>query len=221
MSFSSEVKEEVKKKCFTFKNRHSKITKGNSLEYQQEFLMALFLKTGSVSDPERFYHLEFVCTSQEEAKTLMDMIAEFGIAAKTVERKGHEVVYLKDSEAISDMLNILGAHQSLMKFENVRILKEVRENVQRQVNCETANLQKTVSAAVRQTQDIEYIRTRMGFSELPESLQEVAELRLRKPSATLKELSESLSAPIGKSGVNHRLRKLSQIAEDLRHSNGE
>lgn len=216
MSFSSEVKEEVEKKCFTFKNRHSKIENNVSLEYKKEFLSALFLRTGSISDPEKFYHLEFVCQAEDEAQSLERMIADFHIAAKIVERKGHYVVYLKESDAISDMLSLMGAHQSLMKFENIRILKEVRENVQRQVNCETANLQKTVSAAVRQTQDIELIRDRLGFSALPDSLKETAELRLKLPSATLKELAAQMKEPIGKSGINHRLRRLSQIAEDLR-----
>ncbi len=220
MSFSSEVKEEVKKKCFTFKNKHSKITKEVSLEFKKEYLMALFVKSGSISDPEKFYHLEFICECIEEADMLAELIAEFGISAKMVERKGHYIVYLKESDAISDMLGILGAYESMMKFENIRILKEMRENIQRQVNCETANLQKTVSASVRQIQDIEYIRERIGFDELQENLREIAVLRLEKPSATLKELSESLSTPLGKSGVNHRLRKLSNIADDLRKADG-
>lgn len=216
MSFSSFVKEEVKKKNFTFKNKHSTIENDVSLEGKRRRLQTLFLQTGSVSDPERFYHLEFVCATEQEAHELAILISEFQISAKTVERKGHFVVYLKESDAISDMLNLLGAHQALMKFENVRILKEMRENIQRQVNCETANLQKTVSASVRQIQDIDYIRTHVGFSNLPEGLREIAELRLRRPNATLKELSEELVHPVGKSGVNHRLRKLSELAEELR-----
>lgn len=216
MSFSSEVKAEVEKKCFTFKNRHSKIQNIVSLEYKKEYLSVLFLRNGSISDPEKFYHMEFVCTDEAEARNLEELIADFHIMAKMIERKGHYIVYLKESDAISDMLSLMGAHQSLMKFENIRILKEMRENIQRQVNCETANLQKTVSAAVRQTQDIELIRDKLGFAHLPENLREIAELRLKMPSATLKELAEQAEEPIGKSGVNHRLRRLSQIAEDLR-----
>ena len=216
MSFSSFVKDEVKKKCFTFKNKHSTIEHSVSLEGKRHQLQSLFLQIGSVSDPERFYHLEFVCATEQEANKLAMLIREFHIPAKTVERKGHFVVYLKESDAISDMLNLLGAHQALMKFENIRILKGMRENIQRQVNCETANLQKTVSASVRQIQDIDYIRTHVGFSNLPEGLREIAELRLKRPNATLKELSEELVPPVGKSGVNHRLRKLSELAEELR-----
>ena len=218
MSFSTEVKEEIRKKCFTFKNKHSKITKGIEAEYRKEYLMAMFLDSGSVSNPEKFYHLEFVCQSRQEAEDLSSIIESFGIIPKITERKHHFIVYLKDSEAISSMLSILSAHQSMMRFENIRILKEMRENIQRQVNCETANISKTVSAAVRQTEDIEYISSTIGISRLPENLQDIARLRLERPSATLRELSEELQEDIGKSGVNHRLRKLSRIADDLRRS---
>ncbi len=220
MSFSSEVKEEIKKKCFTFKNRHSKITNGNDAEYRKEYLMAMFLDSGSVSDPEKFYHLEFVCDSKEEAEALCGIIESFDLKPKTSERKNRYVVYLKDSEAISSMLSILSAHRSMMRFENIRILKEMRENIQRQVNCETANISKTVSAAVRQTKDIEYIDKTIGIQRLPENLKELARLRLERPQATLSELSGELSEDIGKSGVNHRLRRLSRIADELRKSDG-
>ncbi len=221
MSFSAEVKEEIKKKCFTFKNKHSRITNEIDAEYRKGYLMAMFLDSGSISDPEKFYHLEFVFDSFDEAKDISGIIESFGIIPKMTERKHRFVVYLKDSEAISSMLSILSAHQSMMRFENIRILKEMRENIQRQVNCETANISKTVSASVRQIEDIEYINSRLGISKLPENLREVAELRLRMPSATLRELSEELSDDIGKSGVNHRLRKLSSIADELRGSDRE
>ena len=216
MSFSSEVKEEIRKKCFTFKNRHSKITNGIDAEYRKELLMAMFLRCGSISDPERFYHLELVCETEDEARSLCQVMESFGIMPKITRRKQHFIVYLKDSEAISSMLSLLSAHQSMMKFENIRILKEMRESIQRQVNCETANISKTVSASVRQTEDIELISRRIGLSRLPENLRELASLRLERPSATLRELSEALSEDIGRSGVNHRLRRLSRIAEELR-----
>lgn len=221
MSFSSDVKREVQKKCFTFKNRHSKIAEDLGDGYQKEFLMLNFLYFGSVADPERFYHMEFVYETKEEAEGVRELISGFGIDPGLIERKNRYVVYIKDSEAISEMLSILGAHEALMKFENIRILKEMREDVQRKVNCETANLQKTVQAAVRQTADIQYIKEHMGFDALPENLQEVAVLRLERPQATLQELSEALSSPIGKSGVNHRLRRLSEIANGLRGKAGE
>ncbi len=220
MSFSTEVKEEIRKKCFTFKNKHSKITKGIEAEYRKEYLMAMFLDSGSVSNPEKFYHLEFVCENRREAEELGSIMESFGISPKITERKHHFIVYLKDSEAISSMLSVLSAHQSMMKFENIRILKEMRENIQRQVNCETANISKTVSASVRQTKDIEYIDSVLGIEKLPENLREIARLRLERPSATLRELSEELSEDIGKSGINHRLRRISDIAEELRNADG-
>ena len=219
MSFSSAVKDELRKKYFTNNEKNSKIARrSKEKDYKRELLRKLFIEKGSLSDPERFYHMEFVCNSEEEADELIALIAEFGIEARPAVRNKHIIVYIKDSEAIFDMLNILGAHKSLMELENVRILKEMREDVQRKVNCETANINKTVSAAVRQIDDIIYIRDRIGFNSLPENLRAVAKLRLEKPDATLKELGELLSPPVSKSGVNHRLNKLSGIADKLRKS---
>ena len=126
---------------------------------------------------------------------------------------------MKEGAAIADFLNVIGAHSALMNFENVRILKEMRNSINRQVNCETANIKKTVSAAARQTEDIQYIHDRIGFGNLSENLSQIARLRLENPEVTLKELGEMLEPPIGKSGVNHRLRKLSEIAEELRKKN--
>ena len=145
----------------------------------------------------------------------------FGVDAKIVQRKKHFVVYLKEGSQIVDILNVMGAHVSLMELENVRILKEMRNSVNRKVNCETANIHKTVSAAVRQIEDIRYIQQKIGFEQLSEGLAEIARLRLEQPEATLKELGMMLSAPVGKSGVNHRLRKLSDIAEKLRDNEEE
>ena len=144
------------------------------------------------------------------------MINSFGMDAKTVQRKKNYVVYLKEGEQISDMLNIMEAPISMMKFENIRILKEMRNSVNRQVNCETANIHKTVSAAVRQLEDIRYLQKTVGLEHLPVQLREIAYVRLEYPDATLKELGTYLEPPVGKSGVNHRLRKLSEIADELR-----
>ena len=131
-------------------------------------------------------------------------------------RKNHYIVYLKEGEQIADILNVMGAHVSLMSLENVRILKEVRNSVNRQVNCEVANVTKTVNAAARQIEDINYIKENLGFENLPEGLEDVALLRLAHPDSSLIELTKLLGSPIGKSGMNHRLKKLSQIAEELR-----
>jgi DNA-binding protein WhiA len=145
----------------------------------------------------------------------------FGLDAKVIQRKKSYVVYLKEGAQIVDLLNVMEAPVALMEMENVRILKEMRNSVNRQVNCETANINKTVSAAVKQTEDITYIQNTIGLAKLPEGLQEIAEIRLAHPNASLKELGDLLAEPIGKSGVNHRLRKLSEIAETLRESKEE
>jgi len=125
-------------------------------------------------------------------------------------------VYLQDADAISDVLNLIGAHRCLLEFENMRIYKSMRESIQRKVNCETANLTKTVSASVRQIEDIEYLEDTIGFESLPQNLRDAAEIRLSMPGATLQELADAFVPPIGKSGVNHRLRKLSALAEQYR-----
>ena len=141
---------------------------------------------------------------------------DFGVDAKIVERKKHYVVYLKEGAQIVDMLNVMGAHVALMNLENVRILKEMRNSVNRKVNCETANISKTVNAAVRQVEDIQLIVEKQGMSSLPENLQEIARVRMENPDMPLKELGALLTPPIGKSGVNHRLRRIGEIADRLR-----
>lgn len=183
---------------------------------KRAYLRGAFLGGGSVSDPEKGYHLEFVHQSEEYATSLKKLINDFGMDAKIVIRKNNYVTYLKEGSQIVDLLNIMGAHVALMELENIRIVKEMRNNVNRIVNCETANLNKTVSAAVRQIQDIEYLEQTVGLSSLPSNLEEVAIYRLKYSSATLKELGEMLNPPVGKSGVNHRLRKISEIANQLR-----
>ena len=171
-----------------------------------------------MSDPKKAYHFEIVCFSQGIAKLIQKIICSFSMDAKIVTRKKAYVVYLKEGSQIVDMLNIMEAHVSLMELENVRILKEMRNAVNRKVNCETANINKTVSAAVKQIKDIAYIRDTIGLDKLSEGLQELAVLRLEHADATLKELGELLEPPVGKSGVNHRLRKLGEIADRVRQN---
>ncbi len=183
---------------------------------KRAFIRGAFLAAGSISDPERFYHFEIACASEAKASQLQGLIVSFGLDARIVQRKKYYVVYIKEGSQIVDILNVMEAPVSLMELENIRIIKEMRGSVNRQVNCETANINKTVSAAVKQIEDIACIRDRIGFGDLPDHLREVAELRLARPEATLKELGEGLDPPVGKSGVNHRLRKLGQIAEKLR-----
>lgn len=183
---------------------------------KRAYIRGAFLASGSMSDPSKAYHFEIVCTKKEEAEYLKDMMNSFGVEAKTVPRKKTYIVYLKEGAQIVDILNVMEAHVALMELENVRILKETRNSVNRKVNCETANINKTVSAAVRQVEDIVYIRDTVGLEKLPEGLRDVALTRLANPEAALKELGSLMAEPIGKSGVNHRLRKLSELADKLR-----
>jgi DNA-binding protein WhiA len=183
---------------------------------RKAYVRGSFLACGSLSDPEKNYHLEFVLGQESHSHQLAGIINGFGLRAKITARKGHCIVYLKEGENIVDLLNIMGAHLSLLNLENVRIVKDMRNNVNRKVNCETANLSKTVTAAVRQIQDIEMIESLKGLAYLGEPLADVARLRVKYEEASLKEIGDMLSPPVGKSGVNHRLRKISKIADQLR-----
>ena len=186
----------------------------------RSFIRGAFLGGGSISDPEKNYHLEFVTSNEEFAESLKELINSIGFNSKIVSRKNNYVVYLKESEQISDLLSIMGAHNALLSLQNVKIVKEMRNNVNRIVNCETANLSKTVSAAVRQIDNIKYIRDTKGLDYIPKNLREIANLRIEYEDLSLKELGEMLDPPVGKSGVNHRLRKIEQIAEDLKIKDG-
>ncbi|MBQ5917334.1 MAG: DNA-binding protein WhiA [Lachnospiraceae bacterium] len=186
---------------------------------KRAFVRGAFIASGSISTPEKFYHFEIVCNSYDKAVQLSDLIKSFDIESKIVERKKYFVVYIKDGAGIVDILNVMEAHVALMNLENVRILKEMRNSVNRKVNCETANLNKTVAAAVKQTMDIKYIQDTVGLSILPEALRQLAEIRLDNPDVSLKELGALLDPPVGKSGVNHRLRKISEISKNLQEKN--
>lgn len=182
---------------------------------RRAFLRGAFLASGSMSDPGKSYHFEIVCRDDAQAAQLVELMGGFSLEAKVVERKNRPVVYLKEGSQIVDMLKVMEAYVSLMDLENVRILKEMRNSVNRKVNCETANINKTVSAAVRQVEEITKIRDCMGLDKLPENLRQIALLRLEYPELPLKDLASMSDPPVGKSGVNHRLRKLSQIAGEL------
>lgn len=186
---------------------------------KRAFIRGCFLATGSITEPEKAYHFEIVCNDMGKAEQVRDLLNFFELDAKIVERKRYYVVYIKEGAHIVDALNVMEAHISLMNLENVRILKDMRNSVNRRVNCETANINKTVSAAVKQVEDIKYIRDHMGFGNLSEGLRQMAELRLAEPELPLKDLGQRLNPPVGKSGVNHRLRKLSNIANELRERN--
>jgi len=189
---------------------------------KRSFLRESFLIAGSMTNPEKSYHFEISCSSRQKAELVRDLINGFeGMDAKIVQRGRTFVTYLKGSDQIVDMLGIMEASLAYMELENVRIMKSMRNSVNRRVNCETANIGKTVNAAKKQIEDITYLRDTIGFDKLTPSLRVMAEARLKNPGATLNELGDLLDPPIGKSGVNHRLRKLSEQADALRQSKGE
>jgi cell division protein WhiA len=182
---------------------------------KRAYIRGAFLGGGSISNPERTYHFEFITNDAEYSRDLSELVNSFGLKSKVVLRKEHYIVYIKEGEQVVDLLNIMGAHKALLKLEDIRVLKEMRNNINRIVNCETANLAKTINASIRQIKKIEFIDKAIGIENLPENLKEVARLRLEHRDASLKELGELLSPPVGKSGVNHRLRKLEEIAEEI------
>lgn len=183
---------------------------------RRAFIRGAFLCVGSITTPEKGYHLEFVCANEEKAKQLQSLIQSFDIEAKIVLRKKYFVVYMKEGNAIVDLLNVMEAHVALLNLENLRVLKEMRNSINRRVNCETANISKTVNAATRQIEDILLLKEHYGLENLPQNLRQMAQVRLEYPDTSLKELGELLEPPVGKSGVNHRLRKLSEMADKLR-----
>lgn len=193
----------------------------NSNCCRRSYIRGVFLCSGSITDPMKNYHLEFVFSSKNFAQKMQNLINTFELDSKLIERKEYFVVYIKEGEKIVDLLNVIEAHKALMELENIRIMKEVRNDINRKVNCETANISKVINASVKQINDITYIDKVMGIKNLPENLQEIAEIRIQYPHTSLKELGTYLKKPVGKSGVNHRLKKLSILAETLREDNGE
>ncbi len=203
-SFSTNIKEEI------IKDMCSK----------RAYLRGAFLAGGSINHPESSsYHLEISSSYQEHIEALCDLVNEFGLNAKWIERKKGYFMYIKEGEKITEFLIIIGAHQALLKFEDVRIVKDMRNSVNRLVNCETANLNKTVGAAMQQIENIKLIDNEIGLDNLPEKLKEVAEVRLKYPEMTLKELGEVIpSGKVSKSGINHRLRKINEMAKKMNNN---
>lgn len=178
------------------------------------FLRGAFLGAGSVSDPNKGYHLELVCRYEGFAAALCGIMAGFGISAKYLPRKSSYVVYLKDGELVSGFITLIGAMNSTLAFEEARVMRSVSNHINRQQNFEDANMNKAAAAAARQLVDIEYIRLNAGLDSLPQKLREAAELRINNPEATLSDLAEM--AGVSKSGLNHRLARLSTISQELR-----
>lgn len=183
---------------------------------RRSFLRGCFLGSGFISKPEHSYHLEFILNTREASEEVSAILAHFKLVPGRRERKGSYIIYLKDAEQVSEFLRIIGANHALLEFENSRIIKDMRNQVNRLVNCETANLGKSVEAGLKQVELIKEIEVTSGLSALPPPLRELAELRLRYPEASLKELGRLLSPPLTKSGVNYRFRELRRLASNLK-----
>ncbi|AJS60827.1 DNA-binding protein WhiA [Paenibacillus sp. IHBB 10380] len=185
---------------------------------KRAYLRGAFMAGGSVNNPEgSSYHLEISSMYEDHCRALVNLANEFRLNARFIERKKGFVLYIKEGEKIIEFLSLIGAHQSLFKFEDVRIMRDMRNSVNRIVNCETANLNKTIGAAVRQIDNIRLLQREIGLDNLPERLREVAEVRLAHPDLNLKEVGEMLKGTVSKSGVNHRLRKIDEMAEKIRN----
>lgn len=180
---------------------------------KRAYVRGAFLCVGSVIDPAKGYDLEFVCDEESKAMKLSSIISEFNVDARITKRKNSYVLYIKDAEGVVDTLNVMGAHNSLMELENHRVEKDFRNLLNRKVNCEAANIIKVANASTKQISDIQKIEQFMGLSKLPLSLKEVALVRLEYPDLSLSELGKKLDPPVSKSGINHRLRRISEIAD--------
>ena len=185
---------------------------------KKAFLRGAFLAGGSISSPEKAYQIEIACTTEGNADRILSILKALHLEARSIQRKNRYIVYIKDGDTISDFLGVTGGMNSMMEFENIRILKDIRNSINREVNCDTANINKVVNAAAKQIDDINLIIEKRGLDSLPEQLRAVAELRLLHPHLSLTELGEKLDRPLGKSGVNHRLARINEIAEKTRRN---
>ena len=212
MSFSSDIKDELLElKMWDL---------GSNMKQDEQlarlYIREAFIKSGSMNDPNKKYHLQIMFKEKAKAEEMQTLLNNFNIHAKIIKKEKDYMLYLKDGEEISEFLALVGANKSVIKNEEVRVIKETRNDINRLVNCETANLNKTINASVKQIEDINKIKKAGKFNELPETLKEIAEVRINNPEMSLIELGKLLDKPIGKSGVNHRLKKLSQISEELK-----
>ena len=221
-SLKIEYEPEIKGKCYIAQmNKKQVKDRLKSVQETQEeskknIAKGAFLGAGSMNEPERNYHLEMILNREKYADFLRQICEDFDVKFKKLKVNDKYQLYLKESEEISKFLALIGASRAVLKFEDIRVMKQMKNNVNRKVNCETANLNKTVEAAIRQIEDIQLIKRKRKFQELPESLKMVANLRLENPDLSLKDLSELMEPPIGKSGMNRRFQKIHEFAEDLK-----
>lgn len=211
-----EYEPETRRKTFVAKINKPNLRNIENLETEEEkkaLIRGIFLGSGSINDPTKKYHLEILSKNKDVAQYIQNILKSFNIKAKILEM--NNTIYIKEGEEISKFLAFIGAQKAVLKYEEIRVMREIRNNVNRQVNCETANLNKTISASVMQIEAINYLKKVKKYEELPTGLQEIAELRLEYPEMSLKDLGSLLEKPLGKSGVNHRLNNLIKIANEL------
>ncbi len=185
------------------------------IQRKKDFVSGFFLGAGSISDPTKSYHLEFLCKEEEQAKNLVDLLNDLEIKAKYIKRMSLWLVYIKDSEIIADLLSVMGADAGRFRYEDTKIIKNFRNIANRQVNCDTANLAKIADVSKRQVEAIKLIKEKVGLDSLTPKLREAAELRFNEPELSLEDLGKLFEPPLGKSGVNHRLKRIEKIAKDL------
>ena len=212
MSFASEIKDELIELKMWDINSNMK----QDEQLARLYIREAFIKSGSINDPNKKYHLQIMFKSDKKAEEMRKLLSNFDINAKIIKKENEHMLYIKDGEEISNFLALIGANKSVLRFEEIRVIKETRNEINRIVNCETANLNKTINASVKQIEDINFIKKMKKFNSLPDSLKEIAEVRIENPDMPLAELGKQLSNPISKSGVNHRLKKISLYAEELR-----
>ncbi len=215
-----EYEPETRRKTFVAKINKPNLRNIEDLETEEEkkaLIRGIFLGSGSINDPTKKYHLEILLKDKDVAQYIQNILKSFNIKAKILEM--NNTIYIKEGEEISKFLAFIGAQKSVLKYEEIRVMREIRNNVNRQVNCETANLNKTISASVMQIEAINYLKKIKKYEELPISLQEIAELRLEYPEMSLKDLGSLLENSLGKSGVNHRLKKIIEIADEAKKEN--
>lgn len=212
MSFASEIKDELLELKMWDINSNMK----QDEQLARLYIREAFIKSGSINNPSKKYHLQIMFKENKNAEEMRLLLENFNINAKIIKKDKEYMLYIKDGEEISNFLALIGANNSVLRFEEVRVIKETRNEINRIVNCETANLNKTINASVKQIEDINFIKKMKKFSSMPDSLKEIAQVRLENPDMPLAELGKQLENPISKSGVNHRLKKISEIAEELR-----
>jgi len=213
---------EIRGKCYVTQI-HKKDIKNIMQNYQnitgenrKNIAKGAFLGAGSVNDPEKNYHLEIMFLSDEYSEFIKEICADFGVKFKKIKIKDKFQLYLKEAEEISKFLALIGANLAVLKFEDIRVMKEMKNTINRKVNCETANLNKTIDAAIRQIEDIKLIKKKRKFEKMPKELQIVANLRLENPDLSLKDLGELSDPKLNKSSINRKFTKIHEIAEELK-----